>query len=154
MRFLINEKVKGRLIGNDIVECQVTDIKHCHSVGEHMKYFYTVKYFNEGMSSTVTLSDVPEEVLEKMNESSKVRAIDILKDKTGGQMSVSISALQKVLLQLQSVIKKNNALSSENKRLLVRIQEMERDMKRYRSKIVEQKMSLGELIEEIDTENL
>ena len=154
MKFVINEKVKAKLIGNEVVECQVVDIKHCMSAGEKTKYLYTVKYFNKGMGTTVTLSEVPEEVLEKMNESAKVRAIDILKDKSGGQMSVSISALQKVLLQLQTVIKKNNALSGENKRLFERNQEMERDLKRYRSKIVDQKKSLGEIIEEIDTENL
>jgi hypothetical protein len=153
-QFVVNEKVYGRLIGNDIVECKITDIKHCSFMGEPAQYFYTVNYFNKGTGTFITLMDVPESVLTKIANKAKVRAIDILKDKTGGQMSVSISALQKILLQLQTVIKKNNELSSENKRNKERIQEMERDMKRYRSRIVEQKMVLGELIEEIDTENL
>lgn len=153
-QFVVNEKVNGRLIGNNIVECQIIDIRHCHSISGESEYLYTVRYFNQGTGTFITLTDVPESVLTKIANKAKVRAIDILKDKSGGQMSVSISALQKILLQLQTVIKKNNELTAENKRNKERIQEMERDMKRYRSRIVEQKMGLGELIEEIDTENL
>jgi hypothetical protein len=103
MKFLINEKVKVKKCNNTTLVGTIISIKEQIS-----NVSYTIC-----LENGIIMNAVPQSVLEKMVETAKISAFDILKDKTGGQMAVSISAIQKILNALQSSQINNKKLKQE-----------------------------------------
>jgi peptidoglycan hydrolase CwlO-like protein len=106
-KFCVGEEVKFRDLKNRIHKAKITKIIELSS-----KLLYDITLENGGVYSTVY-----EEHLEKIIETGKVTALDILKDKSGGQMAVSISAVQKILEKLSSYSKKIKELNDVIKSL-------------------------------------
>jgi hypothetical protein len=118
MKFCINEKVKVKTLSNETQIGVIVKIRE-----KACQPFYDIY-----ISPSITFCDVPESSLIKAQESAKISALDILKDKSGGQMQVSILAVQKILAKLQSAFKEIAQLKADKTKLAKELAQANHDL--------------------------
>jgi predicted nucleic acid-binding Zn-ribbon protein len=103
----VGEEVRFRTIVGHLLKGVIVGTYSVNGV-----YCCDIQYTTEtGVINKMT--QITSSQLEKIENESKVKAIDILKDRSGGQMAVSISAIQKILQKLSDLAKRNKTLTEQ-----------------------------------------